>query len=233
MNVAVIPARGGSKRIPGKNIRPFHGRPIIAFSIDAALASGCFERIIVSTDDEAIAAVARDCGAEVPFVRPPSVSDDQATIGHVMAHALAWLADNGTVSGAACCLYATAPFVTAADLQQGLDALSGPGLDYAVAVAQFSYPVQRSCRITDEGRLTMADPAMHLVRSQDLEPRYHDAGQFCWGRAEAWAERRPVFGECTAPLVLPAHRVHDIDTLEDWTRAEWLYATMCAFPDAP
>lgn len=222
MRLAVIPARGGSKRIPRKNIRPFRGKPIIAWSIEAALESGCFDRVIVSTDDTEIAGVARSFGADTPFMRPAEISNDVASTGSVIAHAVQWQTDAGDVVDHACCIYATAPFVTSELIREGLEAISSADADFAVSVTSFPFPIQRACRIED-GKLKMIDPSQHLVRSQDLEEAFHDAGQFYWGSGKAWSEERAVFGERTVPVRLPRHRVQDIDTIEDWHRAELLF----------
>lgn len=228
MSVAIIPARGGSKRIPGKNIKPFQGRPMIAWSIRAALESGCFQRVIVSTDDKGIAKVAREWGAETPFMRPPELADDHTGTLPVIAHALQWLADRGEAVETACCLYATAPFVRSEDLRAGRDRLNRGDVDYAFSVTRYAFPIQRALRITPEGRVGMFQSEHFSTRSQDLEEAWHDAGQFYWGRAVAWREQRPLFSEAAAPIELPRHRVQDIDTPEDWERAEWLFKAMRA-----
>lgn len=220
MRVAVIPARGGSKRIPRKNIRPFRGKPIIAWSIGAASESGCFERVIVSTDDAEIAEVARAYGAETPFVRPAAIADDFAPTAAVVKHALDWCAANGIKPDYGCCIYATAPFVGPEEIRAGLAQLIASGTDYAMSVTPFPAPIQRAYRIRD-GQLEMIDPDQYLARSQDLEQAYHDAGQFYWGKADAWREERPLFGN-TTPIILPPHKVQDIDTPDDWRRAEMM-----------
>lgn len=220
MKVAIIPARGGSKRIPRKNIRLFHGKPIIAWSIEAALESGCFERIIVSTDDAEIAEVARQYGAETPFVRPAAIADDFAPTAAVIRHAINWCATNGAAPDYACCIYATAPFLGPQDISAGLRQLVESRADYAMTVTAFPSPIQRAYHIRD-GQLKMIDPGQYLVRSQDLDMAYHDAGQFYWGRAEAWREERPIFENAT-PIILPQHKVQDIDTFDDWRRAEMM-----------
>lgn len=225
-DIAVIPARGGSKRIPRKNIRPFCGKPIIAWSIEAALASGCFDAVIVSTDDEEIASVASQWGASVPFMRPQSLSDDFTGTAAVIRHAIEWFASQGTSLETACCIYATAPFVTAEDLCRGRDILSSTRADYAFSVTSYAFPIQRAVRITPRTRLEMFYPQHAGTRSQDLEEAYHDAGQFYWGKADAWRREVPLFSEAAAPVLLPRHRVQDIDTLEDWTRAEWMFKAM-------
>lgn len=228
MSVAIIPARGGSKRIPGKNIKLFQGRPMIAWSIRAALDSGCFQRVIVSTDEERVAEVAREWGAETPFMRPPELADDHTGTLPVIAHALEWLADHGDAVETACCLYATAPFVRPEDLRAGRDRLNQGDVDYAFSVTRYAFPIQRALRVTGQGRVAMFQPEHFTTRSQDLEEAWHDAGQFYWGRALAWCEQRPLFSEAAAPIELPRHRVQDIDTLEDWERAEWLFKAMRA-----
>ncbi len=231
MRLAVIPARGGSKRIPRKNIRPFGGRPMIAWSIDAALRSGCFDRVLVSTDDAEIADVARAEGAEVPFVRPAALSDDHTGTIPVVAHAVQWVADQAGASRApteVCCLYATAPFVQPADLRRGLDLLTASGAQYAFSVTSYAFPIQRAIRLDGAGRVAMFDPAQFNTRSQDLEEAFHDAGQFYWGRAGAWLQGLRLFTPESVPVHLPRHRVQDIDTPEDWTRAEWLWRALRA-----
>lgn len=231
--VAVIPARGGSKRIPGKNIKPFCGQPIIAWSIQAALASGCFDRVIVSTDDDRIAEVAEAQGAEVPFRRPAALANDHATTVPVIAHALEWLAAAGTPTALACCLYATAPFVRGEDLRQGHGRLMESGSDFVFPVTSYAFPIQRALRLDHDQRVAMFQPAHFNTRSQDLEPAFHDAGQFYWGRAEAWRQGRVMFGPGSVAMRLPRYRVQDIDTPEDWRRAEALFRVLQAEPDAP
>jgi pseudaminic acid cytidylyltransferase len=226
MRLAVIPARGGSKRIPRKNIRPFGGQPMIAWSIQAARASACFDRVIVSTDDAEIADVARAHGAEVPFMRPPELSDDHTGTVPVIAHAARWQALHGAAPSAVCCLYATAPFVRAADLQAGWATLQAEGVAYAFSVTSYAFPIQRAIRLTPEGGVTMFHPEHAQTRSQDLDEAFHDAGQFYWGRAEAWTAGLPIFAPHSRPVMLPRHRVQDIDTAEDWERAEWLFKAM-------
>jgi len=223
MKLAIIPARGGSKRIPRKNIKLFCGKPMIAWPIEAAQASGCFDRIIVSTDDAEIAEVARVHGAEVPFIRPSELSDDYTGTIPVVAHAVGWMAEQFGPVEFACCLYATAPFVRAQDLLHGLDLLQRSDAQYAFTVTNFAAPVQRSFRITEQRRIEMFNPEQFNTRSQDLEEIYHDAGQFYWGLAQAWLTSRPLYSECATPLVLPRYRVQDVDTQDDWIRAELMF----------
>jgi pseudaminic acid cytidylyltransferase len=233
MRLAVIPARGGSRRIPRKNIKPFRGRPIIAWSIEAALRAECFDRVTVSTDDAEIAEVAARWGAQVPFLRPAELADDYSGTVPVIAHAVDWHRRLGMDIEYACCIYATAPFVRAEDLLRGLDILLEKNCDYAFAVARYSFPIQRALRIKRQGRIEMLHPEHFATRSQDLEEAWHDAGQFYWGRAAAWLAGKPVFSADSFPVILPAERVQDIDTPEDGRRAERLFeALMNADADA-
>lgn len=229
MRVAIIPARGGSKRIPRKNIKFFCGKPMIAWSIEAALESQCFDRVIVSTDDIEIATIAKDCGASVPFMRPAELSDDYAGTLPVIRHAVEWLNEHQAQVDYACCLYATAPFVSSADLQKGWEIIQQQACSYVFSVTSYAYPIQRALRITKNGRLDMFSPAHFNTRSQDLEEAWHDAGQFYWGTAQAWTEERTIFSHEAVPLKLPTYRVQDIDTLEDWERAQCLFKVLRAF----
>lgn len=228
MRLAVIPARGGSKRIPRKNIKPFCGKPMIAWSIEAALASGCFDAVIVSTDDAEIAEVAKTHGAQVPFMRPAELSDDHTGTIPVIRHAVQWFAESGQRPDEVCCIYATAPFVTADSIRKGLSVLQQTSADYAFTVTSYAFPIQRAVHLTESGRLEMFQPEQFNTRSQDLEEAYHDAGQFYWGVADAWLESRPLFGCGSVPVLMPRHRVQDIDTSEDWQRAEWMFKAMLA-----
>ncbi|MBA6420461.1 pseudaminic acid cytidylyltransferase [Pseudomonas neustonica] len=229
MKIAIIPARGGSKRIPRKNIKTFCGRPMIAWSIEAALESGCFDRIIVSTDDAEIAEVALQNGAEVPFMRPAELSDDHTGTIPVIRHAIDWMeAHIRAPVQEVCCLYATAPFVMPEDLRKGLSILAETGCDYAFSVTSYAFPVQRAIRLTPQGRVEMCNPEHFNTRSQDLDEAYHDAGQFYWGRAEAWKEGRIIFASGSLPVLLPRHRVQDIDTAEDWERAQFMFQALQA-----
>lgn len=226
MRLAVIPARGGSKRIPRKNVRFFGGMPMIAWSICAARESRCFDRIIVSTDDAEIARIVKEYGAEAPFVRPAELSDDHTGTTPVIAHAIRWQAENGSTPDSVCCIYATAPFMEASDIRRGLHILDESGADYAFSVTSYPFPIQRAIRLTPEGRVAMFQPEHFNTRSQDLEEAWHDAGQFYWGRANAWLTGMPLFASGSAPVPLPRYRVQDIDTTEDWQRAEWMFKAM-------
>ena len=223
MKLAVIPARGGSKRIPRKNIKMFCGKPMIAWSIEAALQSGCFDKVIVSTDDEEIAEVARQYGASVPFMRPAELSDDYTGTIPVIRQAIEWCNANGFDPQQVCCLYATAPFISPEDLRRGLGILEQTGCQYAFSATSYAFPIQRAIRLTGTGHVEMFNAEHFNTRSQDLEESYHDAGQFYWGLASAWLQERMIFSPDSSVVLLPRHRVQDIDTPEDWIRAEWLY----------
>ena len=199
---------------------------MIAWSLDAAFESGCFDRVIVSTDDEEIAEVARSNGAEVPFLRPPDISGEHAGTIQVVAHAIRWQQQHGVPPSQVCCVYATAPFLQAKDLQRGLGVLEQSGCDYAFAATSYAFPIQRAIRISAANRVEMFHPECFHTRSQDLEDAYHDAGQFYWGRASAWLSCTPIFSPRAAAVILPRYRVQDIDTPEDWVRAELMFTAL-------
>lgn len=223
MRLAVIPARGGSKRIHRKNIREFCGRPMIAWPISAALESGCFDRVIVSTDDEEIAEITRREGAETPFLRPVELSDDHTPTRPVIAHAIEALAQTGPTPTDVCCLYATAPFVRPKDLRLGLESLQQSGATYVFPVTSYAFPIQRALRVGADGCVEMFSPEEFLTRSQDLEEAWHDAGQFYWASAEQWRTDAPIFGPGAVAMPVERHRVQDIDTEEDWRVADLLF----------
>ena len=225
--ICVIPARAGSKRVPRKNIRNFHGVPMLHRAIATAWASGAFGRVLVSTEDSEVRAVAEAGGAEVPFVRPTELADDYTGTSPIIAHAAEWLRDQGEGDGLICCLYATTPLLDPADLARGRAILeASPALDYAFAATTFPFPIQRALRRLPGGGVEPMSPAHIGARSQDLEEAWHDAGQFYWGTTQAWIDRRPLFAARSALVVLPRHRVQDIDTPEDWERAELLFAAL-------
>lgn len=226
MNIAIIPARGGSKRIPRKNIREFAGKPMIAWSIEAAKASKLFEHIIVSTDDEEIAAIAVQWGAEAPFMRPKELADDHTPTRPVVKHAISEGEKHYGHSDYVCTIYPTAPFIEVDDIKLGLKQLTGSGADFAFTVTSFAYPIQRALKLTAIGGVEMFQPEHRKTRSQDLELAYHDAGQFYWGRTEAFLENMDTFSSLSVPIILPNWRVVDIDNEEDWQRAELLYRTL-------
>lgn len=224
--IAIIPARGGSKRIPRKNIRLFAGRPMIAYSIEAALQSKLFDRVIVSTDDKEIAEVAVRYGAEVPFVRPEELSDDYTGTIDVIAHAIHWFREHGCNPTAVCCIYATAPLIQAQDLRQGFKLLTREKWQYVFSATKFSFPIFRSFKQHTDQSLEMFFPEHFQTRSQDLPEAMHDAGQFYWGQTEAWLGSVEIFGRSSSVVELPAWRVQDIDTLDDWKRAELIYGNL-------
>lgn len=220
MIVAVIPARGGSKRIPRKNIREFRGKPMIAHSIECASRSGLFDRIVVSTDDTEIGDVARRYGAEVPFLRPSALADDYAGTTAVVAHAIEWLQREGGVPSAVCCIYATAPFMRPEDLQFGLQTLTTGQWNFVFSAGAFAAPVERAFRQRSDQGLEMLFPDRFDARSQDLCDFFHDAGQFYWGTPAAWLSQARIFDIHSTIVRIPQWRVQDIDTEDDWRRAE-------------
>ncbi len=222
MNICIIPARGGSKRISRKNIKDFFGKPIIAYSIKAALESKCFNQVIVSTDDAEIAEVAKCFGAEVLFIRPKELSDDFTGTNDVVKHAINWFSEHNIDIDYACCVYATAPFVKPKYLREGFKNLQNSDKLFAFSVTSFAFPIQRAIKITND-EISMFNPQYLMTRSQDLEDAYHDAGQFYWGKAQAFLDDEVIFSEKSIPVVLPRYLVQDIDTLEDWHRAELMY----------
>lgn len=226
MNVAIIPARGGSKRIPRKNIREFCGQPMIAYSIAAAQESGVFDRVIVTTDSEEIARVAQAYGAETPFVRPPELADDFTPTAPVVAHVLEWLQGTGAPARYACCIYATAPFVQEKYLRAGLALLDGRRVSSVFSVTSFPFPIFRALQIEADGHLAMFWPEYELTRSNDLPEAYHDAGQFYWLAVDSFLATKRMYGKDALPVILPRHLVQDIDTPEDWARAEYMYKAL-------
>jgi len=227
MNVAIIPARGGSKRIPHKNTKLFSGKPIIAYSIEAALNTEQIDRVIVSTDCAEIAAVAKKFGAEVPFTRPSDISDDYATTLDVMQHAIEWLIDSGETIANVCCLYATAPFVRASDLSCAFELLADD-TQYVFSATEFGFPIQRAIRLGEHGEVSMFSDEYANTRSQDLEEAFHDAGQFYWGTTEAFRNKLAIFAPHSRIFKLPRERVQDIDTPDDWRLAELMYQSLTA-----
>jgi len=226
MKVAVIPARGGSKRIPGKNIKIFAGKPIIAYSIEAAARSRLFDRIIVSTDSTEIAETAKQYGAEAPFSRPADLADDFTPTAPVLAHALDWLAEHKYRSDYACCIYATAPFLNEKYLCQGHDLLLANKASTAFSVTTYPSSIFRSLKINQDGRLEMLWPEYELTRSNDLPEAYHDAGQFYWVNCSAFLKGKRLYSPDAVPVILPRKLVQDIDTPEDWNIAELMFKAM-------
>lgn len=222
MHIAIIPARGGSKRIPRKNIRLFAGKPMIAYAIDAARSSGLFDRVVVSTDDDEIARIAKEFGAELPFTRPATLADDHTPTVPVIAHAIRACREIGWDVASACCIYPGVPLIDPDDLVRAAEMLEHAGEGYVFPVAPFPSAIQRALRRSEDARVTPFDPLHVATRTQDLEPGYYDAGQFYWGGAEAWLAGLALHAHGRA-IVLPEWRVVDIDTPDDWDRAERLY----------
>lgn len=222
MRIAIITARGGSKRIPRKNIKPFCGKPILAYSIQAAKDSGIFDEVMVSTDDEEIARTAREYGAEVPFLRSEATSNDYAITADVLKEVVEEYEKRGRSFDQLCCIYPTAPFVTREKLTRAFELLESSGADSVVPVVAFSYPPMRGLVIR-EGFAQMNWPEHHATRSQDLEVLYHDCGQFYVVRTTALLREKTLFCKKTAPLVLSELEVQDIDTEVDWELAELKY----------
>lgn len=218
-NLCIIPARGGSKRIPRKNIKPFLGKPIMAYSIEAAIKSGLFDEVMVSTDDEEFADVAKKFGASVPFFRSEATANDYAGTADVIFEVLNEYKKKGNVFDNFCCLYSTAPFVTPERLKEAFNLLNNK-VDASFTLVQYSYPIQRSLRKNADGYVEMNFPQYLGFRSQDLEPIYHDAGQFYFVKTNAFYEEKSLWCKRTAPLVLSELEVQDLDTLTDWQLAE-------------
>lgn len=222
MNIAIIPARGGSKRIPRKNIKLFSDKPMIAHAITAAKDSRLFEHIVVSTDDEEISAIAREWGAETPFIRPAELSDDHTATVPVVAHAIQACHDFGWKFDNVCCIYPGVPFIQTEDLNGALIQLIKNKTDYSFPVTEFPSAIQRALKRDDCGKMQPFYPQYEAVRTQDLEVAYHDAGQFYWGTEEAWLKNTKIHSGGHGYLI-PSWRVIDIDTPEDWHRAEIMY----------
>ncbi len=221
-NIAIIPARGGSKRIPRKNIKIFHGKPIIAYSIEAAIKSNMFDDVMVSTDDQEIADIAKKYGAKVPFIRSKETSNDIATTADVLIEVLNEYKKLGQKFDYGCCIYPCAPFINSEKIREGYELITKFSADNAIPVVQFSYPIQRALKI-ENGKVSMIDPENINVRSQDLMKTYHDIGQYCWFNIEKFKSNPTLFSENTIPIYTPESEVQDIDSEEDWKIAELKY----------
>lgn len=222
MRIAVIPARGGSKRIPRKNIREFCGKPMIAWPIEIAKESCLFDKIIVSTDDDEIAKIALSWGAEVPFIRPSELSDDHTEPINVISHATHWAIGQGFNIEALCCIFPTNPFIEIKDIKKGLDELQSANWAYVFTATEYVSPIFRSFRENADSGIEMFFPEYYNKRSQDLPIALHDAGQFYWGRPDAWLEKKRVFEKHSKLVLIPNWRVQDIDNEDDWIRAEMI-----------
>lgn len=227
MNICIIPARGGSKRIPRKNIKNFCGKPIIAYSIASALESKIFDHVIVSTDDDEIAKTSIKYGASVPFIRPESLSDDYTTSIDVIEHTHSWVQENIGSVNLICTLYATAPFTTSKDLINAYEViLKHQDCQAVFPIVEFDFPIQRAIKLSDDGSIEMFQPENLLTRSQDLEKAYHDAGQFYWMKSEFIGSGVSLFSDIARTIKIPHYRVQDIDTNDDWIRAEFIFKAM-------
>lgn len=227
-SVAIIPARGGSQRLPGKNVNLFNGFPMISYSIRAALESKLFHRVIVSTDSESIAKVAREAGAEVPFQRPAEIADNYAPIAEVLSHALTWLDHECHETYAhACLILATAPMIQVSHLQKSYEILQkNPSCTAVVPVTTFPYPILRSLKMQESGRLEMFWPEYEMTRSNDLPEAFHDVGQFYWVNSPNFMRSKRLLSKESIGFQIPRTFVQDIDTMEDWKRAEYLHQCM-------
>ncbi|HHH52796.1 MAG TPA: pseudaminic acid cytidylyltransferase [Bacteroidetes bacterium] len=220
--IAIIPARGGSKRIPRKNIKDFYGKPLIAYSIEVALKSKFFDKVVVTTDDEEIADVAKKYGAEVPFLRPKELSDDFTGTEDVINHAISYLIKQGEKFDYLCTIYATAPLLQEQYLIEGFEKLQNSNAVNAFSATSMPFPIQRTFKVDENGRCEMFSPEHYGTRSQDLEEAYQDAGQFYWKKLDKTSSEI-MFGKDSIPIILPRHLVQDIDTEEDWKRVEIMY----------
>lgn len=224
-SIAIIPARGGSKRIPRKNIKDFFGKPLIAYSIKTALESNLFDKVVVTTDDEEIAEIAKKYGAEVPFLRPKELSDDFTGTADVINHTINYFQENGEEFDYICTIYATAPLLQSKYLVEGFNKLKDSDAVNAFSATSMPFPIQRTFKLDDNGRCEMFTPEHYMTRSQDLEEAYQDAGQFYWSKLDK-TSKEIMFGKDSIPIILPRYLVQDIDTLEDWERAELMYEVL-------
>lgn len=223
MKIAIIPARGGSKRIPKKNIKLFNGKPIISYPIQVALASNIFDHVIVTTDSDEIARVAMEAGAEIPFIRPSELSDDNTPTAPVIVHAINWVKENWGEVEYACCIYPTTPFLRNEYLNKGYELIVEQGVSSVFSVTSFPFAIFRALKVNEKGCIDMLWPEYELTRSQDLPDCFHDAGQFYWLHADKFLESRKLYAKDSMPVVLPRYLVQDIDTPEDWVNAEYMF----------
>jgi len=219
MKIAVIPARGGSKRIQRKNIKIFNGKPMIAWAIQIAQKSKLFDKIFVSTDDDEIKNISEQYGAIVPFIRPPEISDDKTPTVPVISHAINEIERLYQKVEYACCIYPCSPFIISSDLEKSFQMLVSSGENYVYPVVEYPHPIFRAMKKSKEGKMKFIYPEYELSRTQDLEQTYHDAGQFYWGRADAWRQLKKMHTDGLG-MIIPYYRVIDIDTEDDWKRAE-------------
>ena len=226
MKVAIIPARGGSKRIEKKNIKFFCGKPIISRSIEIAHKTKLFDKIIVSTENKEIASIARRYNAETPYIRPFKLAGDRIGTAMVVSHAIRWLNNQGEYPHAVCCIYPTAVFAKPADIIKAYKKMINGNWNYVFSATTFQSTVIRSFTKLQNHGVKMLFPSKYNSRTQDLKKTYHDAGQFYWGRPEAWLKLKPVFNQLSTIINISRWRAHDIDTLEDWKQAEIIYKSL-------
>lgn len=223
MNLAIIPARGGSKRIKHKNIKKFNGKPIIYWTIKAAIKSKLFDRIVVSTDSKVIKKISKKFGAEVPFLRPKKLSGDSAGTVKVVKHAIQWFKKKNILFENVCCIYPTAPFISGRILKKGLKLLNKKKSSYVFTITSFPYSIEKALKVKQNGRITPVWKKNIFKRSQDFKVSYHDAGQMYWGKSDSFLKEKIIFSQKSFPLYLPRYLARDIDTLEDWKEAELLF----------
>lgn len=223
--LAVIPARGGSKRIPKKNIKSFLGKPIIYYSIDAALKSNLFDEVMVSTDDEEVIEVSKKLGASVPFLRSPETASSNSPVKDVITEVLKQYTEKGKQFDYICCILPAAPLITVKNLTTTFELLKGKNIDAVVPVVRYGYPIQRAFKI-EKGLLQMISPANMYVNSQDLSSSYHDAGQFYWLKVESFLKQEKIFMVNCLPFEIPESEVQDIDEVDDWKLAELKYSLL-------
>lgn len=223
MNIAIIPARGGSKRIPRKNIKNFNGKPIITWAIQLAKKSKLFDCVVVSTDDNEIKQIAEQHGAIVPFIRPSNISDDKTPTVPVISHAVKEIDKLYRNVEYACCIYPCSPFILVSDLIKSFNLLKLSGENFVYPVAEYPHSIYRSMRQSKDGKMEFLYPEYEMSRTQDLEVTFHDTGQFYWGKAEAWRKLRKMHTDGVG-MKIPYYRVIDIDTEDDWKRAELFFS---------
>jgi len=225
--LAVIPARGGSKRIPQKNLKSFMGKPMIQYSIEAAITSSLFDDVIVSTDDEQIKKIGVSLGARVPFMRSPKLSDDRASLADVLLDSLDFVTkEDAKKFDAVCLILATAPFIEVRDLERGLEILESSEAPAVVPLTSFPFPIFRAQKIKNDGRMEMVWPEHELKHSTEFPETFHDVGQFYWLRVTDFMSEKKIYAKGAMPLLIPRHRVQDIDTQEDWDRAELIFKAL-------
>ncbi len=225
MKLCIIPARGGSKRIPRKNIKHFAGKPMITWAINAAKNSQLFDHIVVSTDDIEIMQIAKEFGAETPFTRPSKLSDDHTPTVPVIAHAATVCTQLGWNIKYVCCIYPCSPFIQKEDLVSAYQILVGKKADFVYPVTEYAHPTQRAMKRSLEGKMEFLSPENELMRTQDFEQSFHDAGQFYWGTYDAWIEQKRMHTDGLG-MPIPHWRVIDIDTEDDWNRAELIHKAL-------